>query len=97
MKLKTLRQGRPFEQLSNNEMLEIIIEHIKLVCEILNQPSADITTSEGLLQVYMKVFYCDHHRHFKDFVIKEEYFDKMTSAFTRRVGEAYRAKLLTPN
>jgi len=56
-----LHRGGAAELLTDEQIIPVIIEHIKFLCEILTPPSFDIVTCEKLLISFCKIFYCDYH------------------------------------
>ena len=97
-KLKTLRQDKkPIERLRNNEILQIIIEHNKFLCEIFKTPSFDILSCEHLLVMFMKAMFCDHHRQYFDFLRQCNYFSGTLEFIWERVHDAFKARFFDNN
>ena len=57
-----IHSGVEPQLLTDERIIPVIIEHIKVLCEILRLPSFNIVTCEKLLISFWKTFYCDHQR-----------------------------------
>ena len=76
------------DEFSKNQMLQIIIEHIKFLCGILKTPSYDIVLGEFLLSLYMKMFYDDYHRRCtNNFILKGNQLEKTLTFTKNRIRE----------
>ena len=83
-----IKQGKSMDEFSKNQMLQIIIEHIKFLCGILKTPSYDIVLGEFLLSLYMKMFYDDYHRRCtNNFILKGNQLEKTLTFTKNRIRE----------